>query len=68
MSGSCWRCGHDRSQHGRECDLYDSTSRREVCLECGGYEEPGYPTGMSWHRFAAPVEASPEEVSNVRVQ
>jgi len=25
--------------------------RREVCLLCPGYEEPGYPHGKAWHRY-----------------
>jgi len=51
-------CGHDEDQHGQERTFYQSDdSRREVCLECPGYEEPGYPNGAAWHRF---VELTPE--------
>ena len=45
-------CGHSRSQHGPEWAFFtDTDSRREVCMECPGYEEPGYPNGRAWHRF-----------------
>jgi len=50
----CARCGHPFSEHGRESDFYECDgSRREVCLRCDGYEEPGYPNGEAWHRFEA---------------
>ena len=49
-------CGHDQTQHGQERVLYESDSRREVCLECNGYECPGYPRGKAWHRFKAVEE------------
>jgi hypothetical protein len=48
-------CDHKRSEHGRECDFYDTYSRRELCLMCPGYERDdggsGYPRGKAWHRF-----------------
>jgi len=48
----CLLCGHERQAHGQERKLIsDTESRRELCLECDGYEEPGYPSGKAWHRF-----------------
>ncbi len=52
--GAC--CEHERWQHGRECDLYDTDSRHEVCLECPGYSYDdgvtlAYPRGKAWHRY-----------------
>lgn len=45
-------CGHAKDQHGQERAFYESDdSKREVCLECPGYEEPGYPNGKAWHRY-----------------
>ena len=45
-------CGHPINQHGQERTFYECDgSKREVCLECPGYEEPGYPKGEAWHRF-----------------
>lgn len=29
----------------------DGESKREVCLMCPGFAEPGYPKGEAWHRF-----------------
>ena len=50
---NCAICGHEGSQHGQESTFYEcGGSKREVCLECPGYEEPGYPKGAAWHRFA----------------
>lgn len=53
MSGDiCGKCGHDEGNHGQERDFYEcDASKREVCLMCPGYEEPGYPRGAAWHRF-----------------
>ena len=51
MTLSC-TCGHPKDQHGQERKFYDcDDSKREVCLECPGYEEPGYPNGAAWHRY-----------------
>ena len=48
----CERCGHLQAEHGQERAFYEcDESRREVCLRCPGYEEPGYPNGDAWHRF-----------------
>lgn len=45
-------CEHPRAEHGQERAFYEcDDSRREVCLMCPGYEEPGYPNGQAWHRF-----------------
>ena len=44
-------CGHEKSEHGQERHFIDTDSRREVCLKCRGYERPGYPNGVCWHRF-----------------
>ena len=53
----CSKCGHPRSEHGEERYFYEcDDSRREVCLLCPGYEEPGYPNGKAWHRFRVPEE------------
>ena len=46
-------CGHLYSEHGQEQRLYECDSKREVCLSCPGYEDPGYPRGRAWHRFKA---------------
>ena len=49
---NCEKCGHPQIEHGQEQDFIPNCySRREVCLLCPGYEEPGYPNGKSWHRF-----------------
>ena len=48
----CAKCGHPASDHGQERAFYEcDDSRREVCLLCPEYEEPGYPNGTAWHRF-----------------
>ena len=44
-------CPHPAEEHGQERHLYETDSRREVCLACPGYEEPGYPHGHAWHRY-----------------
>lgn len=53
MSEAC--CEHPKEDHGRECDLYDTWSRREVCLQCPGYayedDTTAYPHGKAWHRY-----------------
>lgn len=52
MTARLCRCGHAADQHGQERAVYEAdNSKREVCLECPGYEEPGYPRGRAWHRF-----------------
>ena len=52
MTDTCSLCGHLKSEHMQESrvSLYAEGSR-ELCLECPGYETPGYPTGKAWHRF-----------------
>ena len=47
----CEECGDTITEHGQEQDFYPTESKREVCLKCPGYEEPGYPNGKAWHRF-----------------
>ena len=51
----CAVCGHVRHEHGTERDLLSGNhyvdGKREFCMECPGYEEPGYPNGKAWHRF-----------------
>ena len=49
----CGVCGHTGDQHGKESAMVETPSNREVCLECDGYEEPGYPNGKAWHRFTS---------------
>ncbi len=45
-------CEHPRPDHGQERAFYEcDDSKREVCMLCPGYEEPGYPRGKAWHRF-----------------
>jgi len=45
-------CGHEQSEHCQERSLSNDTdSKRELCLRCPGYENPGYPNGWCWHRF-----------------
>lgn len=45
-------CGHPATEHGQERAVFtDTVSRRELCMACPGYEEPGYPRGAAWHRF-----------------
>ena len=45
-------CGHHAGEHGQEREVFtDTASRRELCMACPGYEEPGYPNGKAWHRF-----------------
>lgn len=61
MARDCGYCAHPRTEHGRECDLYETDSRREVCLLCPGYEEPGYPRGTAWHRWTQPVQEGQNE-------
>lgn len=50
-------CEHLACEHGQERQFYDTDSRREVCLRCPGYEEPGYPRGTAWHRYRPALEA-----------
>lgn len=58
--GDMCECGHHEGEHGQERSFYYTESRREVCLMCDGYEEPGYPLGNAWHRFKpVPVSAAP---------
>ena len=53
--GTC--CDHPEWDHGQERAFYETDSKREVCLLCPGYEEPGYPHGKAWHRFAGVLAA-----------
>ena len=54
-------CGHPDHEHGQERELGIGTdSRREVCLRCPGYDEPGYPTGKAWHRYLPHLPPIPE--------
>ena len=48
-------CGHSKHQHYQHSDVVSGHFRdkRELCLECPGYEDPGYPRGKAWHRFKA---------------
>ena len=57
----CQECEHEQDEHGQERALYDTDSRREVCLQCPGWEDPGYPRGKAWHRFRAPQSVPVDE-------
>ena len=59
QDGACQTCGHPRNEHGQERHVGDNDSRRELCLMCDGYEEPGYPRGKAWHRYAPSPERCP---------
>ena len=37
------------------------SGKRELCLECPGYVDPGYPNGKAWHRFVA-KDGEPYEI------
>ena len=48
----CARCGHLKSEHGRECDLVSTDSKVEVCLLCTGWDEyDGTIRKPTRHRF-----------------
>jgi len=44
-------CGHLKDEHGQEQQFVVSDSKRELCFLCTGYEYPGYPQGLAWHRY-----------------
>ena len=49
-------CKHPAIEHVYEHQVSNDTdSRRELCLMCPGYEEPGYPNGKAWHRYRKPL-------------
>ena len=50
----CAVCGHPRSEHGQHQDfVMGIQDKRELCLECPGYEADDLPKGKAWHRFKA---------------
>ena len=52
-------CEHAQAEHGQERDFVPSCgSKKELCLQCPGYEEPGHPNGKAWHRWKKPANVA----------